>query len=340
MLKAFAHAREGMMNAGMEFDEASGRPTYRLVKGAPASSRALATARALGLSEEVLADAEARLGEDRTAMETLLQDLHRDALRARRDREAIEAEREAAEHARVEAEARLEGVAKEKKKALRAAHEEAQELLREYRAEAEKVLERIREIRKAEPRPGAKDRARVEQRRLSELSRRAGFEARRLQPLPPNATQEPLHEGQSVALRTMKGFGTVKRIDERRGRAEVDVGGLTFDVETADLIPIKREELPRRLHSRKREDADSRPPIERELHLLGMRVEAALEATRKYVDDAVMADADEVRIVHGFGTGALQKAISEFLKTHPSVDSFRPGKKGEGGAGATVVKLK
>ncbi len=339
-VKAVAHDREGAGNAAMEFDEATGRPTYRLKTGVPGSSHALATARALGLAPAVVEKAERLLGEDRAAMERLLEDLRERTEEARRDRDEADALREAAEADRRRVEARLAGVEKEKKEILKKAHLEAGEILQAFRVEGERVLDRIKEIRKARPAPGAKEKARVEQRRLSELGRRARAEAKRLAPAPQEASGEPVKEGQTVALKSMQGFGTVRRLDGKKGRAEVALGGLTFDVKLEDLIPVKKEEV-RRASSRRREaDLDLRPPPSRELNLLGMRVEPALEAVERFLDEAVLADLEEVRIVHGFGTGALQKAVSERLRGHPSVASHRPGGKGEGGEGATVVTLR
>ncbi|MHC4599687.1 MAG: endonuclease MutS2 [Planctomycetota bacterium] len=339
LLKAYAHGQEGMENANMEFDEATGRPTYRLRRGTPGSSRALATARTLGVPEDVLHDAEGQLGVDRAAMENLLESLQREQREVAVERAKAEEERSAAATAREEVEKHLAGVDRERKRILREAHLEAEEVLRDFRKEGERVLGQIREIRQAPPKPGAKDRARVEQRRLTELGRRARSEIHRLGPPPKEATGEPPREGQKVAMRTMKGFGTVLRLDEKRGRAEVELDGLRFDVGIDDLIPVKVEDAPRK-RRRTEEPMDLRPSAEKEINLLGSRVEPALVAVDRFLDDAVLADREEVRIIHGYGTGALQKAITEFLRGHPSVASFRPGGKGEGGAGATVVKLK
>ncbi|MHC5040382.1 MAG: endonuclease MutS2 [Planctomycetota bacterium] len=339
-LKALAHEHEGMENAGMAFDEKTGRPTYRLKWGTPGTSRALATARSLGLPGSLLTDAEDRMGSERTAMERFLEDLQREVEQARSHRENLEEELTSASAARQDLEERLAHAEREHKAILKQAHLEAETVLREFREEGERVLGEIKEIRKAPPKPGAKEKARIEQRRLAELGRRARSEAKRLTPAPEGASDEPVQVGQTVALRTMKGFGTVKRLDEKRGRAEVDLDGMTFNVELGDLIPMQEEEVQKAKPPRIRRDLDAPILVEKELHLLGMRVEAALAAVKKYIDEAVLSDLEEVRLIHGFGTGALQKAIAELLRTHPSVASFRLGGKGEGGEGATVVKLK
>jgi len=336
-LKAFARGREGVENAAMEFDEAAKRPTFSLRLGVPGSSRAMATARTLGLPEDVMESARRRLGREAAEMEALLTDLRGQLEAARAEREGARSALETAARGERELRERLEGIEGERKAVLREAHEEASKILREFREEGERALGRIQEIRKGKPESGAKEKARIEQKRLEELGRRTAAEAKRLAPPPREATGEPVREGQTVALRTVSGFGTVRKVDGKRGRAEVAMGLMTFEADLADLIPVRAEEKPRPSPKVTLERAHDVP---RELHLLGMRVEEALDAMRKYLDDAVLTDREEVRIVHGFGTGALQKAVHEFLRKHESVASFRFGDKHEGSEGATVVKLK
>jgi DNA mismatch repair protein MutS2 len=80
--------------------------------------------------------------------------------------------------------------------------------------------------------------------------------------------------------------------------------------------------------------------VARELNLIGQRVEPALEALDAYLDQALLASQSEVRIVHGHGTGRLREAVREHLRGHPAVASQRPGRREEGGDGATVVTLR
>jgi DNA mismatch repair protein MutS2 len=79
---------------------------------------------------------------------------------------------------------------------------------------------------------------------------------------------------------------------------------------------------------------------ETDLHVRGMRVEEALERADKFLDEAVLAGHAEVRIVHGIGTGALKKALTEFLAAHPHVESSREAEREHGGAGAMVITLR
>ena len=75
------------------------------------------------------------------------------------------------------------------------------------------------------------------------------------------------------------------------------------------------------------------------LDLRGARVEEALEALNRYLDDAGLAGLDKALIIHGMGTGALRDAVRSTASSHPLVKSMRPGQRGEGGDGATIVEF-
>ena len=77
-----------------------------------------------------------------------------------------------------------------------------------------------------------------------------------------------------------------------------------------------------------------------ELNLIGYNVDEAMTRLEKFLDEALISETKTVRIVHGYGTGQLRRAVGEFLKTHPSVASFGPAPENQGAGGATMVELK
>ena len=85
---------------------------------------------------------------------------------------------------------------------------------------------------------------------------------------------------------------------------------------------------------------DKAREFEPEIHLRGMRAEQALIDVDKYIDDAMAAGMQQLRIIHGKGTGALRQVVWELLKNHPGVRSYRLGEPAEGGSGATIVTMK
>ena len=114
-------------------------------------------------------------------------------------------------------------------------------------------------------------------------------------------------------------------------------------VDTKDLVPmagpqpVAKSKSGRVVATQSR--SDDMVPISAELNLIGQRVDDALEESDKFLDRALLEGKQAVRIIHGFGTGALRKAVREHLRKHPAVKSWRPGAENEGGDGATVALL-
>src|SRR5690606_20891998 len=141
--------------------------------------------------------------------------------------------------------------------------------------------------------------------------------------------------GGRVRRRTLGWEGLLEKLD--RGRAEVTVGGKRLRCREDELVGIG-DAAPRRPRPEARVPERESAPAE--LMLLGERVENALERLDGYLDEALLAGREEVRVIHGHGTGKLRQAVREHLRSHPAVATFRAGEEGEGGNGATVVRLR
>jgi DNA mismatch repair protein MutS2 len=341
-LKAFAQEHALVTNASVAFDVATLRPTYRLEIGLPGKSQAFAIAERLGLPREILDDARSRLAAEHVSMEETLAAIGRaeaersaELERAREEREAAEGERERARggvaRARAEAAQMLADARRVADEILARAEREVDELRRE--------LTRQRNLRPARSGGGP---AKEAFDALAERASRARAEA--------VGTDAPVPEAGDTAQpriglwgrsRTLGSAGRIVEVSGRTGRVTIETEGARVvvpgdDVEiiaepVSDPTPRDEElaELKRRAASR----------IARRLDLRGERVEAALERLAAYLDEALVAGLDEAVIVHGAGTGALRRSIREYLADHPRVRSTRPGRRDEGGDGATVAEL-
>jgi DNA mismatch repair protein MutS2 len=151
--------------------------------------------------------------------------------------------------------------------------------------------------------------------------------------------QRTVSVGDKAEHRKFKIVGQVVSIDGEK--AVLNVNGRKMTVETRDLIPKGGAPAPAPAKGRARvaTGTDSIAPIAAELNLIGSRVDEALDASDAFLDRALLEGKQAVRIIHGFGTGTLRKAIREHLRKHPAVKSWRPGAENEGGDGATVVTL-
>ncbi len=333
-VKGFVHERPGMENAAVAFDPDTLEPTYRLTQGRPGASHALTIARRLGLAEDVLASAEELVDSDAIEMEGLLARLTASLKRAEEDAATARQRREEAEAAREELSKRLEEVKRERKEALRKAAEEARGLVENTRREMQQALEEARRAGAAPADATKHLRRKVETRRdaLKKKARELAPRTRARVPL------DRLQEGQRVWIEPMKRHGTVSRLDRRRRKATVDAGGLEVEVD-ASALAEPDESAPADEPSEGRTVVESPGAVSPELDLRGQRADEAQRHLETYLHRAYLAQIGSVRIIHGHGTGALSRMVQEFLKDYPLVESFRFGRRGEGGHGVTVAEL-
>ncbi len=315
--------------AAMEFDPQTGAPTYHLIPGPPGGSEAIALARRLHLPAEWLDRAEARLTGEHRDLRRLLTELERTRVELAAERDRLERERSGHELAR----ARL---------ARESAALEAERTTLSRRLKSE--LEAFRsETRKKLRDEVAKLRTELEGGRRKGLE--ASAEARLFAQAPTLPEPEVVDElpptlGGRVRHRAFGWEGTLEKLQDTK--AEVVVRGKHLRCALEELVGVSagtpEKQRPTVELRRPVSDALVEPP--RELHLIGKRVEPALEEIDAYLDQALLAGEAEVRLVHGHGTGRLRDAVREHLRRHPAVVSSRPGGDNEGGNGATVVVLR
>ncbi len=348
-LKAYAHTTPAARNASVEFDLETLSPTYRLTIGLPGTSQAFAIAERLGLPPEIVAEARSRLTESQQAFEATLA-----AIKAERG-ETVDAlararlaETRAAEDRRAAEEERRRA-RRERDEAVRAAREEAERLVDELRGEVRATRRALeRETVTAPSLEAAMARAEA---RLERLPAPAA-------PEPPARVAAPAdwQVGARARSRSQGWEGRVAAIDRGGRRATLEAGGLRVTVRLDDLEPAvgaapgsSTRAEPRSGRRGSELEGVAGPASELRLQrartvassldLRGATVAEALDLLDRYLDDAALAGLDRVTVVHGLGTGALRDAVRERAGGHPLVTGWRPGGRGEGGDGATVVNL-
>jgi DNA mismatch repair protein MutS2 len=321
-LKVFAQTEPGCENATVAFDAERLEPAFRLEYGRPGPSHALTIAERLGLPAPVVARARAELSDTSRRLDTLLLAL---AAREREaDARAAEATRRqaAAQAAEARAHEALARATDDAAQIRREAHAEGRTILREARQQAGQALDRLR----------ADDVTRREAQETYHRLRRAETGL-----APPAA--EPLERaaGADPDAVTLRGLGLRGRIvAEAADGVTVQAGRLTVRVPREALEPAAASAVPRPTPV---VSVPTRTEVPRELRLLGARTDEARGAVEKFLDEAVLAGHDAVRLVHGKGTGALRRAVADCLRSHPLVSSFRPAEAAAGGTGVTVVEL-
>ena len=334
-LKLIAGSEPGVVNASLQFDAAKLQPTYRLQKGVPGRSYGLAIARRLGFPNDVLARAEEQLPQTELEMGRLLSELEeKESALANALDETTRAKAEL-DALKKSVEERDQIVRKRERDAERRARQQARDLLLNAREEVEAA---IRELKETVGPDATKEQiaaaARAARGRVEETARE---QAERMpEEKPEESPLGPVEEGATVQVVSSGAVGRV--IELRDNRALVEIGGLRIQVPANNLV---RAAEPKREKARVKVATwgESDFTASSEVNLIGMRVEEALTPLQQALDAAMRAGLPSLRIVHGKGTGALRKAVSEALKTDPRVKSFRTGTLVEGGTGVTMAEL-
>ncbi len=326
-IKTFAATTPGVVNGSVLFDVQSLRPMYTLTIGIPGQSNAFAIARRQGLREDVVARAEAFVGGRELLLEKAIGGLTAARDEAERDRAAMQQARADAEVAEGRAKKKIQDAVEEKRLAMQAAAREAAELVGRARAEVQATMDDVR-AQKVKPREA--------QRRLDTAHRAMAAKAHSLElpgtPLAP----EDVRPGLAVHLRSLGQDGTVVAVRAGKNRATVSCGGMQIEVAFEDIVRgvVQRPE-PRGPAAPK-----STPAAPREIDLRGLRAEEAQRTLGREIETCLRAGCESVRVIHGFGTGALAQVSAEFLRRHPQVSHFRTGKPDEGGGGVLVVTFR
>ena len=353
-LKMYAGNEEGVLNASVEFDEKTLRPTYRLLVGVAGASSGLEIARRFGVPTPIVDDAMKSVKDSSLQASEYLRRIKREAEEAEALRLALEEERAAV----AEKFAALDKEAAKREQERKSAFDqsvqrtisEIEKRSRELVSKIEDRTERIRLEREAQ-------RQIAEMKRTAERGVRIVREAQVVQSEPERAAEETpeyvpaapreIVIGDKVKLRSFGSVGIVDQIKD--GMAEVRVKSLRFreKLENLELVEAtapkpqqgKLEKLRRSAEAETHVSA-AEDKAQSELNVIGQTTDEAVDAVDKFLDEASLASLSKVRIIHGHGTGALRRAIGALLDGHPHVSRFLPAPPDQGGTGATLVELR
>jgi len=345
-LKIAAQETPGMRNASVEWDAVNMLPTYRLVIGRPGRSNAFLVAKRLGMPEDVLDDARANINESLLYLDDVIQDMEQSAQRSREAAQDAEIDRQKAARLLAEWEEKVRALEASRKEILNQARREAAAMVNRAKVELEKAIKDFRD-REKQGRSGYSEAVREARERLKVVRDELGPDEEEGAHEGSQVLAEEAVAGLEVAVKGFKEPGIVLEPPGDSGSVAVRVGSLTMRVKLEDLHHTGRGG---KTHMRDEGAVagESRPlmslqkarDVSFEIDLRGMTGEEAAGALDKYLDDAVLAGLTQVRIIHGKGTGALRKAVSDFLRTDPRIAEWRLGETGEGGSGVTVAKVK
>jgi DNA mismatch repair protein MutS2 len=356
-LKSYAATTDGVTPAGFGFDPATFAPTYRLNYGTPGSSLALEIATRLGLPSSIIDKArehrsarEAQLAEHLAKVERDLQSLEHERRLAARERTALE-------EASAKIQTREQDLRNREETFRRRLDERIEDRLRDARREIDAVVDALKvrtdslaaeaERRGARLIPtGETGAARADARAgldaIAERLRTSDTESGAPRPATPSA---PANRAPAVGDRVQVGVlgleGVVQALHDRE--AEVDVRGKRLRARIDELrVLVPASSTPAAPPPKVKVNVDLQPREGSltELNVIGCNVDEALARAEKFLDEALLSELRSVRLIHGYGTGQLRRAIAGFLQSHPFVSHFASAPPEQGGGGVTVVDLK
>lgn len=349
-LKEYAFSKEGVENACMEFDSETFQPLYHIRLGLPGSSNAIAISRRLGLKSSILEEALANMNEGAKSFEHIVRSAEDIRVKAQREFEESNRLRREWQQKIEELDREREKLEKEKESLYARAKVESRRIINEKTAEAEEILGEIEEIfMKEELTQNDLIKARTLKNKISDKA----FDSEKEGYVKPQYTpfgEEQPKAGERVFVVSFNGEGKVLAVNEKKKQAQVEVGSLKLWCKFTDLMkvigaqekkaPTKTIKKPKKENVSVSRNLDREKIPLREINLLGLTVQEALLEVENFMDSALLSGLEEVKIVHGFGTGKLKAAVHEYLKKNRHVAEFRIGKYGEGEGGVTIVKLK
>ena len=350
-VKTWGIGTDGVAVAAFAFDPQNFAPTYRLIYGAPGRSLAIEMAQRLGMPQSVIGAARGYLSDDQKRLQAHLSRLDAQARALESDRVKLERERRTFNEVNAELSKREKSLAEREEVFKRRLNERLDERLRQARRDVDAVIEQLKEKSDAiaekasmrapintgetgSARAGARaeiDRIVEDLRHPSTMSPAAAAKAAALQ------TSEP-EVGSRVTVGGLGLEGVVISIDGNR--AEIDVRGKRIQSKVKELRVLSGPSPQAPARVRVNVDLKPREGMLSELNVIGMTVDQAVDRVSRFLDDTLVTDLHEVRIVHGHGTGQLRKGLHAFLKTHPQVEKYYAAPDNQGGGGATIVELK
>ena len=336
-LKEFAITTEGVENGCCEFDVQTLRPTYKLLIGIPGKSNAFAISKRLGLSDDIIENAQHLVSSESRRFEDTIEQLEKRRQTLEKRLKEANDTKALAGRQREKANSIIEKAKREAEREIEKAHQEAERISSRTKAQAQSILDRLENLEKKQ-KMSAEEKAKL-RKSIDKIENTADpiKEKKNEKYTPPR----PFKVGDSVLIFDIDKDAEILSINEKDGTAYVQAGIIKTKVKLSNLRLNKEKPKVTVQTSRKRNmpsKMDTNPTTE-----VDVRGETAMEAIMDVdaaIDNAVLMNINQLTIIHGKGTGVLRAAIQKYLRTHKNIKSFRLGNFGEGDAGVTICEIK
>lgn len=326
-LKAYSYNREHVMNASVEFDIETLSPTYRLLMGVPGKSNAFDIAKKLGLSPSIIKHARQMIQMDDVEIDNMIKSLESNAKQMEDDRIFTEQLKLEVQSLHNDLKKNFDSYLAQKENLIERAKQDANKIVKDAEKEADELLKTLRNL---------KSNADIKENELIEKRSKLGemYHETKIKADKKSTKNEVIEKGDHVKVLSYGQKGVILDVDGKEAIVQMGIIKMKLPLDELEKeAPPKEDKI--RVVPR-----SNRQTIKMELDLRGERYEDALIKLEQYLDQALLSNYEQVTIIHGKGTGALQKGVQQYLRRSKAVSSFRGGTPSEGGFGVTVVELK
>ena len=340
-LKLYALQTPDVENACCEFDVTTLRPTYKLLIGVPGKSNAFAISSKLGLTDDIIEDAQNHVASDAKHFEDVLAELEKTRVELEKEHEMVSKSRKEISELKKSLKEKNEKIDNSKDRILQHANEEASRILAEAKDYADETIRKYTKWASSDKHIKEMEAQRAALREKMD-SKQSKIKVKNNKPKSKQLKPSDLFIGADIKVLSLGANGTVSTLPNEKGDLFVQAGLLRTKVNIKDieLLPQKKTENTGNHSGGGKIRMNKASGIKGEINLIGMTVDQAMPVLEKYLDDAYLAHMSQVTVIHGRGTGALRTATHNHLKRTKYVKSFRLGEFGEGDMGVTIVNFK
>ncbi|NLC65705.1 MAG: endonuclease MutS2 [Clostridium sp.] len=334
-LKAYAINAKNTINASVEFDVETLKPTFRLLIGSPGKSNAFLISKRLGLKDEIVLLSKSFIDSEAIQFEDIIESLEKDRIKASKERRQAEIKMEALIDKEKELNIKLKSLENDKEKLLKEAKEDAAKYIKEAKEKSDSIFKRLMDL---EGGLGSKESRRELQEIRDEIKDSQIKEKRNIFNEVEGEALDSFNEGEEVLLKTLNQKVTIQTLPDNKGNLYVQAGIMKLQVNKKDLAKLKGTEKKDKV--KKRKPSLNLSSVRPEIDVRGLDGLEARHRVDMYLDEAQMAGLNSATIIHGVGEGILKRELNNMFRSHVHVKDYREGKYGEGGQGVTIVTLK
>ena len=340
-LKVYGYDRPGTINASMEFDQETLKPTYHLLLGIPGRSNGIEIAQRLGINQTVITESKSLVSEDSQDLNQMIGELVEQRKAAREEKERLEKLLVANREKQADLTNKLDRFNEQRDSLLAKARNEANHEVSMAKKKADRIIHHLRQLEISQA-GNVKENELIDAQGALSALHREDPRLKRNTVLRRAKEKHDLHVGDAVLV---KSYGQQGELLSKRSKHkwEVQIGILRMEIDENDLEKISHKQLRKEERAKEKVSSGVRTTQTRQtsarLDLRGHRYEQAMSELSAFIDHALLNNLSSVTIIHGKGTGALRKGTQEYLRSNPRVKSFDYAAPNNGGDGATIVNL-